>query len=152
MAKPLSVADLMSRNPITVQPDTPLREVLNLMRRDDCRQLPVVDANGSLVGIVTDRDVRLAMNSPLTLRERWQDTELLESVTAEGCMSADPVTVGADSPAYLAAEMLITYKFGALPVVEADSLVGIISVTDFLQYFSEEQRRGSGAWQEVESN
>lgn len=152
MAKLLSVADLMSRNPITVQPDTPLREVLNLMRRDDCRQLPVVDANGSLVGIVTDRDVRLAMNSPLTLRERWQDTELLESVTAEGCMSADPVTVEADSPAYLAAEMLVTYKFGALPVVEADSLVGIISVTDFLRYFSEKQRRGSEAWQEVESN
>lgn len=152
MTKPLSVADLMSRNPITVLPDTPLREVLELMRHDDCRQLPVVDAKGLLVGIVTDRDVRLAMNSPLTLRERWQDTELLESVTAEGCMSADPITVEANSPAYLAAEMLITYKFGALPVLEADSLVGIISVTDFLRHFCEEQRKASESWQEVESN
>lgn len=142
----------MSRNPITVLPDTSLREVVTLMERDDCRQLPVVDAGGSLVGIVTDRDVRLAMNSPLTLRERWQDTELLESVTAEGCMTAEPITVAADAPAYLAAEMLVTYKFGALPVVEEDALVGIISVTDFLQHFAEEQRRVSKAWQEVESS
>jgi acetoin utilization protein AcuB len=95
-----------------------------------------VDEEGKLVGIITDRDVRLAMNSPFVLHERWQDEALLETATAESCMTPDPITVTPDTPAYRAAEMLSAYKFGALPVVEGGALVGIISVTDFLDQFA----------------
>jgi acetoin utilization protein AcuB len=90
--------------------------------------------NGKLVGIVTDRDVRLIMNSPVVLHGRWQDEELLDSVTAESCMTPNPITVTPNMPAYRAAEMLSIYKFGGLPVLENDTLVGIITVTDFLAY------------------
>ena len=132
----LTVSDLMTADPDTVLPDTPLRDVISLMSAYCCRQLPVVDADGRFVGIITDRDVRLVMNSPIVLHGRWQDEELLDRATAESCMTPDPISVQPDEPAYRAAEMLSAYKFGALPVVHEGELVGIITVTDFLDRFA----------------
>lgn len=140
MNKLYTVSDLMTQNPDTVRVDTPLRDVLTRMKEDGCRQLPVLGEEQRLVGIITDRDVRLSMNSPLILRERWQDETLLDTVKAESCMTADPITVGPHMPAYEAAKILSSHKFGALPVVDNDHLVGIISVTDFLNCFIEEQQ------------
>ncbi len=135
----LTVSDLMTTEPNTVGPDTRLRDVINIMKVEGCRQLPVVDAEGRVVGIITDRDVRLAMNSPIVLHGRWQDEELLDKATASSCMTPDPVSIAPDAPAYRAAEMLSAYKFGALPVVDRGELVGIITVTDFLDRFAAEQ-------------
>ncbi len=135
----LKVRDLMTCNPDTVTPDTPLRDVLQKMKVEACRQLPVIDENRLLVGIITDRDVRLAMNSPIVLHGRWQDVELLETATAGSCMTPNPITVTPNTPAYRAAEKLSVYKVGALPVVENDLLVGIITVTDFLNHFTARQ-------------
>lgn len=145
MAEVYSVRDLMTPCPDTIHAGATLRAVLQLMKQDNCRQLPVLDDQHRLVGIITDRDVRLAMNSPLILRERWQDETLLDSVTAESCMTAEPVTVTPETPAYEAAEMLATYKFGALPVVEGETIAGILSVTDLLKVFVREQRQRAAA-------
>ena len=133
----LTVNDLMTVNPKTVSPQTTLREVIDLMQEEECRQFPVVNAQGKLMGIVTDRDVRLTMNSPIVLHERWQDDALLETMTVESCMTPNPLTVSPDTPAYHAAEMLSAYKFGALPVVDDGRLVGIVTITDFLNHFAE---------------
>jgi acetoin utilization protein AcuB len=134
----LTVNDLMTVNPATIAPEAPLRRVIELMKNQGCRQLPVLD-DGRLVGIITDRDVRLAMNSPLVVHGRSQDEEILDHVTAESCMTPDPLTVTPDTPAYRAASMLSVYKFGALPVVDGGVLVGIITVTHFLDYFSAQE-------------
>ena len=133
----LTVNDLMTVIPLTVTPNTTLRNIIGIMKSEGCRQLPVLD-KGKLIGIISDRDVRLVMNSPVVLHGRWQDEELLDKITAEGCMTPNPITVTPDTPAYRAAEMLQTYKFGALPVVEEGTLVGIISVTDFMGYLARE--------------
>ncbi|HEX6387374.1 MAG TPA: CBS domain-containing protein [Anaerolineae bacterium] len=130
----LTVNDLMTVIPNTITPDTPLRQVITLMKAQGYRQLPVLD-NGRLVGIITDRDVRLAVNSPMVLHGQRENEELLDKVTAESCMTPNPITVTPDMPAYRAAEMLSIYKFGALPVVDDDTLIGIVTVTDFLDYF-----------------
>lgn len=135
----LRVADLMTPDPDTVTPETPLRNVLDIMKGDGCRQLPVVDTEKRLVGIITDRDIRLAMNSPIVLHGRWQDDQLLETATADSCMTPNPITVSPDTPAYRAAEQLSAYKLGALPVVEGGELVGIVTVTDFLDRFASDQ-------------
>jgi acetoin utilization protein AcuB len=95
--------------------------------------------DGVLVGIITDRDIRLVMNSPMVLHGRWQDEALLEEVTAGACMTASPLTVSPTTPAFRAARMLSLYKFGALPVVDEGVLVGIITVTDFLENFASRQ-------------
>ncbi len=131
----LTVNDLMTVIPNTVTPRSTLRQVIELMKTQACRQLPVL-TGGKLVGIITDRDVRLVMNSPLILHGRWQDEEILDTITAEDCMTPDPLTITPDTPAYQAANMLSIYKFGALPVVDEEVLVGIITVTDFLNYFA----------------
>lgn len=130
----LAVSDLMTVNPYAVAPRTSLRHVIELMKSEGCRQLPVVD-EGKLVGIVTDRDVRLVMHSPMVEHGRWQDEELLDTVEVEGCMTANPMTIAPDAPAHHAAKMLSLYKFGALPVVRDEELVGIVTVTDFLDAF-----------------
>lgn len=132
----LTVNDLMTVDPVTVKPDTRLRRIINLMKREGCRQLPVVVDDNKLVGIVTDRDVRLILNSPLVLQEHDEEKTLMETMVAEGFMTVNPITVTADTPAYKAAEMLSIYKFGALPVVEGDTLIGIITVTDILDHVS----------------
>jgi acetoin utilization protein AcuB len=135
----LRVRDIMTTNPCTVKPDTLLQEVITRMKIAGCRQMPVLDDEGRLVGIVTDRDIRLAMNSPIVLHGRWQDEDLLAKVIAESCMTPNPICVEPDTPAYRAAEMLSAYKFGALPVLESGRLVGIITITDFLDRFATEQ-------------
>jgi acetoin utilization protein AcuB len=127
----LKVSDIMTPDPVTVSPATTLGDVIGLMKSHLCRQLPVVEGE-RLVGIVTDRDLRLAMNSPLVLHDRTEDRALLTRTTAELCMTSGPMTIDADAPAIDAARLLNKYKFGALPVLRAGRLVGIITVSDIV--------------------
>ncbi len=133
----LRVKDLMTDIPAVVSPTTSLRRVVELMKAEGCRQLPVLD-KGELVGIITDRDVRLVVRAPATLTEAREDMAVLESVSAEMCMTANPLAVSPEMPAFKAADLLSSYKFGALPVVDDGLLVGILSVTDFLKHFASE--------------
>ncbi len=130
----LKVADIMTPNPAIARLDTKLGEVIGLRKEHACRQLPVVERR-QVVGIITDRDIRLAMNSPLILHERSDDQALLNTATAESCMTADPITVDAEAPATQAAEIMRKYKFGGLPVLRDGKLVGIVTVSDILNSY-----------------
>jgi acetoin utilization protein AcuB len=127
----LTTNDLMTIDPETVTQDTPLREVVAAMNRANIRQVLVVEGK-KLVGIVTDRDVRLVVNSPLTAEEPLERLELLNDYKAQDCMTPSPRSVTPETPIHKVAELLSVYKFGALPVVRDNELVGIISVTDLL--------------------
>lgn len=127
----LTTNDLMTIDPDTVTPETPLREVVALMNKRNTRQLPVIE-NGKLVGIITDRDVRLAVNSPLVTVDPLERITLLDQFMAKDCMTAHPKTVTPDTPIQKVAQILSAYKYGALPVVVNEELVGIITVTDLL--------------------
>jgi acetoin utilization protein AcuB len=129
-----TVAEVMTRNPVTVAPEAKLGDMLRLMRTHGWRHLPVMQA-GDLIGIVSDRDIRLALNSPVTLHDRGEDDMLLETVTAEGCMTHDPMTIRADAPATEAADLMLTYQFSSLPVMREGALVGIITVSDLLRSY-----------------
>jgi len=136
----LSVKELMTPNPITVNPDTPLSQVMQLMQKDGFRQVPVVE-DDKLVGIITDRDIRMAVNLSPDQQEHEEQKKKLATLITRDFMTPGPVTIPSDLPAYRAAEMLRLYKFGALIVVENDEIVGIISVTDFLKSFTRQQQR-----------
>jgi acetoin utilization protein AcuB len=127
----LTTNDLMTIDPETVTKDIPLREVVAAMNRANIRQVLVVNGR-KLVGIVTDRDVRLAVNSSLTTEEPLDRLEILNDYKAEDCMTPNPRSVTPETPIHRVAELLSMYKFGALPVVKDDELVGIITVTDLL--------------------
>lgn len=130
----LTVANIMTADPAAANPETPLQEAIQLMKHHNCRQLPVV-VKDRLVGIITDRDVRLAMNSPFVLHERSDNEALLRDITTADCMTSDPLTVDADAPASIAADLMNSYKFGGLPVTREGKLVGIVTVTDILKSY-----------------
>ena len=131
----LTANDLMTVDPVSVSPETTLRRVIAMMNTEGFRQLPVV-ANGKLVGIITNRDVRLSVNSPY-LHNISERKEFLDNFTVESCMTTNLISVTPDTPAAQVAEMLSLYKYGALPVVENDTLVGIVTVTDMLNYMAQ---------------
>lgn len=128
------VIDLvMTRNPITISSTDSIRVAVDRMQEKKCRRLPVVD-NGKLVGMVTDRDLRRATNSPLVLRERWYDDFMLDHIPVRACMTEHPVTVTPQTPIVEAAKIIRDHKFGGLPVLDGDKLVGIVTETDLMNY------------------
>lgn len=132
--KLITVADIMTPNPVTAQRNTPLGDIIALMKAYACRQVPILDGE-TLIGLVTDRDVRLAVNSPFVLHDREQDRSLLKNVTAEACMTPKPMTVDVGLSALQAAKLMKDYKFGSLPVLSEGKLVGIITVSDILSSY-----------------
>lgn len=135
----LTVRELMTGRPDSVSSDTSLRVAVAKMNTDGCRQLPVVD-NGLLVGILTDRDIRLATNSPVASGTDGIDrVELLDTLTVRECMTPDPLSVASSASAHETADTMRLHKFGALPVVENGTLVGIITTSDYLKYVSEQR-------------
>ena len=99
----------------TARPDDTVATAREVLRRRRFRQLPVVAA-GRVIGMVTDRDLR--------------DGDASASVDA--VMTPTPVTTTPATPVEQAARVLRERKFGALPVVEGDTLVGIVSESDLL--------------------
>ena len=131
----LTANDLMTVNPITITPETPLRYLVNMMQEEGCRHLPVVE-DGQLVGFITDRDVRIQLASPVLQVERINWAEEVAQMTAATCMTINPVTISPDTSAQEIIQIFRAYKFGALPVVDEGALVGIVSQIDLLTYLA----------------
>ena len=148
----VTVADVMTSDPVTAVPEDSLRLARDRMAEGNFRRLPVVQS-GRLVGIITDRDLRRAMNSPFVLRERWYDDLILDQVKVWGAMTANPTTVEANAPLITAAQLMRDHRIGGLPVMKtakspdrtaaslpstlvegSDRLIGIITETDLLDY------------------
>lgn len=129
--KNMRVKEVMTRDPATVGPQDSLRVAIEIMAAVGCRRLPVI-SGGLLVGIVADLDIREALNSPIILRERWQDEQLMDHATVEACMTANLIIVTPETPVVEAARLMRDHKVGGLPVVEGTDLVGIVTETDLL--------------------
>jgi len=130
------VADIMIPSPVTVKPRNAIRTAINLMREGGYRRLPVVD-RGRLVGIITDRDLRRAANSPFVVREQWYDNFILDHIEVGSCMTPNPLTIEPNAPIADAARVMRNHKIGGLPVVTEGQLVGIITETDLLDFLIE---------------
>jgi acetoin utilization protein AcuB len=129
------VRDCMNSDVIAVSPDDTLSRALKLTRSHRIRHLPVVLENGELAGILSDRDIRLAMPSPLTTPDA-ERADYLERTPVAGVMSREVVTAGAGEPIEDAAKLLFQHRIGALPVVDAAfRLEGILTETDILHAF-----------------
>ncbi|MCP5095101.1 MAG: CBS domain-containing protein [Chloroflexi bacterium] len=136
----LAVIDIMTPNPQTVTPGTVLLEVLATMSSNDLRHVPVVD-KGKLVGIISDRDLRLSMNSILSEGNMSNHFKWLEQFVAEQCMSDNPISIDPEASVYKAAALLHEHKISALPVVNEGELIGILTVTDLLGYLANRAER-----------
>jgi acetoin utilization protein AcuB len=132
----MRVKDLISRTPVTVGRATPVLEARRMMLERRVRHLLVTE-HDKLVGIVTDRDIRLNMPSPATTLSVWELNYLLARLTVGEVMTKSVIVVDPERDAREAAAILLSEKIGALPVLDGETLVGIVTETDFLRAFAE---------------
>lgn len=146
----MRTSNRMTVNVVTVSPETEVEFAYRLMKKLDIRNLPVVDQDGVLVGIVTDRDFRQVliptwMDKPLSSRLRLAGDEeqpskinkesyhAPEDVTVAEVMTGDVIAVHPDTDMYEAIGIIYEHKFGALPVVDDErKVVGILTRTDLI--------------------
>lgn len=125
------VKDWMSADVVTIAPGKTLPEANQLMIREEIRRLPVVDAGGKLVGIVSLGDVRQAQPSSATTLSVWELNYILSTLRIEKIMTRNPVTVGPNNTVGEAARLMLENRISGLPVVdETDQLIGIITESD----------------------
>jgi acetoin utilization protein AcuB len=129
------VRELMTGAVTTAPPSMPIFDARNLMLKQHIRHLPVTSADGRLLGIVTDRDIRLNLPSQATSLSVWEINHLLSKLTVEEVMTGSVISIGPDRPARDAAQLMVDHQIGALPVEDAGRLVGIVTETDLLRAF-----------------
>ncbi len=127
------VRELMTRNPVTITTETSVPDALRLMRERKVRRLPVLDAHGALVGIVSDKDLLYASPSPATTLAVWEIPELLGKLRVEKVMTRGVITVDEGTALEEAARIMADSKIGGLPVMRGSQLVGIITETDLFK-------------------
>ena len=132
------VQERMSRHPVTVYPDMPIAEALNLMREQNVRRFPVLDRKTKkLIGIVTEKQLLYASPSPATALSMHEINYLLSKLTVSRVMATDLITVSEDTPIEEAARLMVDNRIGGLPVMRGETLVGIITETDLFKTFLE---------------
>ena len=132
------VRERMTRNPVLCSLDLPVNDAFDLMKKERIRRLPVVDKNGKLVGIVSDKDLLRVSPSPATTLSAYEIPYLLSKVKVNDVMTKKVITVSEDTPIEDAARIMVDNKIGGLPVVnESNAVVGIITETDIFKTFLE---------------
>jgi acetoin utilization protein AcuB len=139
----MNVSDIMTAKPVTIDQNKTLRDALETMESVGCHHLPVTGYDGHVVGILSDRDCRTALNSPYILRERWQDDELVNKLLVRAMMTPAPIIVEPDAPAAEAARLMLKNRISCLPVMRSETLVGIVTTSDILVAFMHMSERGT---------
>jgi len=130
------VRERMSQPVITVKPDLPIMEALNLMKKENIRRTPVIDS-GKLVGIISDKDLLNASPSDATSLSVWEINYLLSQIKVKQVMSKKVITVEENTPIEEVARIMADSKIGGVPVLRDRQLVGLITETDLFKIFLE---------------
>jgi acetoin utilization protein AcuB len=139
------VKDWMTHDVITINPDTTLPDASALMRAHHIRRLPVVDRDGSLLGILSQSDVFQAEPSDVTSLDIWEINYLLSRLRIEKVMTPNPLSVRPETTLKEATQIMFDNKIGGLPVVDnANKVIGIITESDIFRiliaWFNEEAK------------
>lgn len=114
----------MTTDVVTTAKEASIQDALKLMKRHSIRHLPVVQSDGTLVGWVTDADLRSVLIA-----------SMLEDLSVEDVMVRRPITVSPDDSLETAAQLALENRIGGLPVVDGSKIVGVITVVDMLSAF-----------------
>lgn len=127
----------MTRNPVTITPETTLPAVRDILRNGKFRHLPVVDAEKHLLGIVTDRDLRSAAPSSVLSEDRIKeclsefDQTPVSAIMSRAFFTLNPISTLDDALILLDRE-----KIGALPVVDGEQrVIGMFSMRDLMRAY-----------------
>ncbi|MGD0588938.1 MAG: CBS domain-containing protein [Thermoplasmata archaeon] len=148
----VSVRDVMSRHPITVGPDATLLDALVLMRGQKVSGLPVVEEDGRLVGVLSQRDVARTLKATRGIPEVTGLLDLLmfglsddsgvsvqvlrrilDETNVRDAMSSPPIFLPSEAPLELAAEVMRENDINRIPVLRGDRLVGIVTRHDLVR-------------------
>jgi len=130
------VKDYMHPEPYTMMPNDLVGIAYERMQEAHIRHLPVISAEFKLVGILTDRDIRLAGASTAPHLAAHELVHLLEKMTVNAIMTTEVRTVRRDTVVADAGQLFLDHRFSCLPVVGDDNrLEGIITVTDLLRAY-----------------
>ena len=140
--------DIMTREVITVTPDTDITQATRILLENHINGLPVVDENQRLVGIVCQSDMiaqqkRIPLPSLFTLLDGYisltsakqfeKEVQKIAATRVEQAMTSKPVTVGPNTSMEDIASLMVEKKLHTLPVVDEGKLVGIIGKEDMLR-------------------
>jgi len=129
------VREWMAADVLTVDENTSMMKALHLMKESNIRRLPVV-ARGSLVGIISDRDLKEASPSKATTLDVHELYYLLAEIKVKEIMTKNPMTIGADETVERAAVIMLEHKVSGLPVLnKKKELVGVITQSDVFRAF-----------------
>lgn len=128
------VQQFMTSQVFTVTPSESIFNAMNLMQTKKINRLPVI-SGGKLVGIVTDGDLRAASASPATTLSKFEMNELLSKISIKDVAVKRVITCTPETMIEDAALIMRENKVGALPVMEKDKLVGIITHNNILDAF-----------------
>ncbi len=127
----MRVRDIMTPDPITIEPQESIEEALGLMHRYDIHELPVTQ-DDVVVGILTRRDLQMSIGPAIKeLDGDAMDPDILAQPVSD-VMTHDVKAVYEDTDMTEACRILASLRIGALPVMGGGRLVGILSVTDLL--------------------
>lgn len=131
------VREWMSTKPVTIDSSASISEALRTMRQSEVRRLPVLDESGTMVGIVSEKDLLYASPSPVTSLSIYEMHYMLSQLKVSEMMTKEVITVTSDTALEEAARLMADTKIGGLPVVKEGRLVGIITETDIFKVFLE---------------
>jgi len=125
------IKDWMTKDPIVVLPEASIMKAAKKMKENSVRRLPVVDEQGRLVGIVSDRDIKEASPSKATTLDMHELYYLLSEIKVGDIMTKKPLTVRPTDTMEKAAVILMRNHIGGLPVVDEDNkVVGVVTDSD----------------------
>jgi acetoin utilization protein AcuB len=129
------VREWMTSDVMTVDENTSMMKALHLMKENNIRRLPVM-ARGSLVGILSDRDLKEASPSKATTLDVHELYYLLAEIKVKEIMTKNPFTIHSDETVERAAVVMLEHKVSGLPVInKKNELAGIITQSDVFRAF-----------------
>jgi acetoin utilization protein AcuB len=123
----------MTKSPVTIKASDSLLAATRILKEKGFKHLPVLDGNGALVGVVTDRDLKRASASDATTLEVHELLYLLDKLKIEQVMTRKPVSVTTQETVQNAAQLMVEKKIGCLPVVDGGKVAGILTKDDLLR-------------------
>ncbi len=126
----------MSTKLVTLERNDKLSVADDLMKQERIRHIPILDADGALCGIVTQRDLfRGIILRSLGYGSRAEQ-KMLDMLSIKDAMHEDVITTTPDTPLAEAASIMLEKKIGCLPVVDGERLAGLLSEADFVRQFA----------------
>jgi CBS-domain-containing membrane protein len=128
-----TASDLMTPNPFVIPASARVGDALRALQELEVRHLPVVNSEGALVGMLSDRDLR-GLAVPVLIDGEWLGTvRLALDASVQSMMNSDVFSVGIEAEVEEIVDLILGEKVGAVPVLDADGkLAGIVSYVDLL--------------------